>query len=63
MKNIKLFPRNGALDRPHRRHRGDRLFGTPDLPTAFTTRTDADQVLAAIQSLNPSANVSIISIP
>jgi hypothetical protein len=64
MKNIKLFPKNGALDRPHRRHRGDRrLFGTTDLPTAFTTRTDADQVLAAIQSLNPSANVSIISIP
>jgi hypothetical protein len=39
------------------------VFGTTDLPTAFTDRTDADQVLAAIQSLNPSANVSIISIP
>jgi hypothetical protein len=63
MKNIKLFPRNGAWIARTDDAEVIALFGTPDLPTAFTTRTDADQVLAAIQSLNPSANVSIISIP
>ena len=63
MKNIKLFPRNGDWIARTDDTEVIRLFGTTDLPTAFTTRTDADQVLAAIQSLNPSANVSIISIP
>jgi hypothetical protein len=59
MKNIKLFPQNGAWIARTDDAEAIRLFGTTDLPTAFTTRTDADQVLAAIQRLNPGANVSI----
>jgi len=63
MKNIKLFPKNGAWIARTDDAEAIRLFGTTDLPTAFSTRTDADQVLAAIQHLNPGAHVSIISIP
>jgi hypothetical protein len=63
MKNIKLFPQNGAWIARTDDAEVIRLFGTPDLPTAFTVRTDADQVLAAIQRLNPGANVSIIPNP
>ena len=63
MKNIKLFAQNGAWIARTDDAEVVRLFGTPDLPTAFTTRTDADQVLAAIQRLNPGANVSIIHNP
>jgi hypothetical protein len=59
MKNIKLFARNGAWIARTDDAQVIALFGTPDLPTAFTTRTDAGQVLAAIKSLNPNANVSI----
>jgi hypothetical protein len=59
MKNIKLFPKNGAWIARTDDAEVVRLFGTPDLPTAFTTRTDADQVLSAIQHLNPGANVFI----
>jgi hypothetical protein len=63
MKNIKLFPQNGAWIARTDDAEVVRLFGTPDLPTAFTAQTDACQVLAAIQRLNPGAHVSIISIP
>jgi hypothetical protein len=63
MKNIKLFPKNGAWIARTDDAEVIALFGTPDLPTAFTDRTDADQVLAAIQRLNPGANVLIIPIP
>ena len=62
MKNIKLFTQNGNWIARTDDTEVIRLFGTTDLPTAFTTRTDADQVLAAIQRLNPGANVSIIPI-
>jgi hypothetical protein len=63
MKNIKLFARNGAWIARTDDAEAIRLFGTPDLPTAFTAQTDADQVLAAIQRLNPNAHVSIIPNP
>jgi hypothetical protein len=63
MKNIKLFPRNGAWIARTDDAQVIALFGTPDLPTAFTDRTDAGQVLSAIQRLNPGANVSIIHNP
>jgi hypothetical protein len=63
MKNIKLFARNGAWIARTDDAEVIRLFQTTDLPTAFTTHTDADQVLAAIQHLNPGAHVSIIPNP
>ncbi len=34
-----------------------RLFGTATIPTAYTARARADDVLAAITRLNPECNV------
>lgn len=35
------------------------LFGTDELPTAFTARASADVVLREIRRLNPDATVTI----
>ena len=35
------------------------LFGSDTLPTAYTGHTPADQVLALISALNPSAHVVV----
>jgi hypothetical protein len=49
-------------------HEGDRadelqeLFGTTDIPTAFTEKADPEIVLAEIRRLNPGADVRLAEV-